>query len=160
MGKNLGFRGWLYFRVGWSTYFAFIFAMINTLVVTYYLAIENYPFLKEIFPSFEIYVIVLAGVGIPILVLTGYSHYRKTKAFRSEIDIWIENNPYQARWLVNSEMTLQLNLKLTQFIIRLSNGEKLSNEELKELIELQKKFSEHVSSRTIDDGKDKQMFPK
>ena len=160
MGKNLGFRGWLYFRVGWSTYFAFIFAMINTLVVTYYLAIENYPFLKEIFPSFEIYVIVLAGVGIPILVLTGYSHYRKTKAFRSEIDIWIENNPYQARWLVNSEMTLQLNLKLTQFIIRLSNGEKLSNEELKELIELQKKFSEHVSSRTIDDGKDKEMFPK
>lgn len=160
MGKNLGFRGWLYFRVGWSTYFAFIFAMINTLVVTYYLAIENYPFLKEIFPSFEIYVIVLAGIGIPILVLTGYSHYRKTKAFRSEIDIWIENNPYQARWLVNSEMTLQLNLKLTQFIIRLSNGEKLSNEELKELIELQKKFSEHVSSRTIDDGKDKQMFPK
>tara|TARA_Y100000741_G_scaffold106127_1_gene79263 strand:- start:1336 stop:1818 length:483 start_codon:yes stop_codon:yes gene_type:complete len=160
VGKNLGFRGWLYFRVGWSTYFAFIFAMINTLVVTYYLAIENYPFLKEIFPSFEIYVIVLAGVGIPILVLTGYSHYRKTKAFRSEIDIWIENNPYQARWLVNSEMTLQLNLKLTQFIIRLSNGEKLSNEELKELIELQKKFSEHVSSRTIDDGKDKQMFPK
>ena len=160
MGKNLGFRGWLYFRVGWSTYFAFIFAMINTLVVTYYLAIENYPFLKENFPSFEIYVIVLAGIGIPILVLTGYSHYRKTKAFRSEIDIWIENNPYQARWLVNSEMTLQLNLKLTQFIIRLSNGEKLSNEELKELIELQKKFSEHVSSRTIDDGKDKQMFPK
>ena len=61
---------------------------------------------------------------------------------------------------VNSEMTLQLNLKLTQFIIRLSNGEKLSNEELKELIELQKKFSEHVSSRTIDDGKDKEMFPK
>ena len=134
MGKNLGFRGWLYFRVGWSTYFAFIFAMINTLVVTYYLAIENYPFLKEIFPSFEIYVIVLAGVGIPILVLTGYSHYRKTKAFRSEIDIWIENNPYQARWLVNSEMTVQLKLKLNQFIIRFSNGEKLSSEELNELI--------------------------
>ena len=57
-------------------------------------------------------------------------------------------------------MTLQLNLKLTQFIIRFSNGEKLSSEELNELIELQKKFSEHVSSRTIDDGKDKEMFPK
>ena len=100
------------------------------------------------------------SIGIPILILTGYSHYKKTKAFRSEVDIWIESNPYQARWLVNSEMTLELNLKLTQFIIRLSNGEKLSSEELKELIELQKKFSEHVSSRTIDDGKDKEMYPK
>ena len=160
MGKNLGFRGWFYFRIGWSTYFAFIFAAINTLTVTYYLAIENYPFLKEIFPSFEQYLLIIVSIGIPILILTGYSHYKKTKAFRSEVDIWIESNPYQARWLVNSEMTLELNLKLTQFIIRLSNGEKLSNEELKELIELQKKFSEHVSSRTIDDGKDKEMFPK
>ena len=44
--------------------------------------------------------------------------------------------------------------------IKFSNGEKLSSEELNELIELQKKFSEHVSSRTIDDGKDKEMFPK
>ena len=160
MGKNLGFRGWFYFRIGWSTYFAFIFAAINTLTVTYYLAIDNYPALKEIFPSFEQYLLIIVSIGITILILTGYSHYKKTKAFRSEVDIWIESNPYQARWLVNSEMTLQLNLKLTQFIIRLSNGEKLSNEELKELIELQKKFSEHVSSRTIDDGKDKAMFPK
>tara|TARA_B110000014_G_C20125186_1_gene598716 strand:+ start:2005 stop:2487 length:483 start_codon:yes stop_codon:yes gene_type:complete len=160
VGKNLGFRGWFYFRIGWSTYFAFIFAAINTLTVTYYLAIDNYPFLKELFPSFEQYLIIIVSIGIPILVLTGYSHYKKTKAFRSEVDIWIESNPYQARWLVNSEMTLQLNLKLTQFIIRFSNGEKLSSEELNELIELQKKFSEHVSSRTIDDGKDKEMFPK
>ena len=128
MGKNLGFRGWFYFRIGWSTYFAFIFAAINTLTVTYYLAIDNYPALKEIFPSFEQYLLIIVSIGIPILILTGYSHYKKTKAFRSEVDIWIESNPYQARWLVNSEMTLQLNLKLTQFIIRLSNGEKLSNE--------------------------------
>ena len=40
--------------MGWGTYFAFIFAAINTLTVTYYLAIENYPVLKAIFPSFEI----------------------------------------------------------------------------------------------------------
>ena len=33
-------------------YFAFIFAAINTLTVTYFLAIENYPALKAVFPSF------------------------------------------------------------------------------------------------------------
>ena len=51
--KNLSFRGWYYFRTGWSTYFAFILAAINTLTVTYFLAIENYPSLKLVFPSFD-----------------------------------------------------------------------------------------------------------
>ena len=43
MKSNLAFRAWFYFRQGWSTYFAFIFAAINTLTVTYYLAIEKIP---------------------------------------------------------------------------------------------------------------------
>ena len=48
---DTGYRGWYYFRNGWSIYFAFIFAAINTLVLTYYLAIERAPFLKDIFPN-------------------------------------------------------------------------------------------------------------
>ena len=46
MSRNRGFRGWYYFRMGWSTYFAFMFAAINTLTVTFYLAIEKYPGLE------------------------------------------------------------------------------------------------------------------
>ena len=56
MGKPKGFRGWYYFRMGWSTYFAFIFAAVNTLTVTYYLAIEKVPTLMSIFPTFIQYV--------------------------------------------------------------------------------------------------------
>ena len=52
MSKNKGFRGWFYFRTGWATYFAFIFAAVNSIIVTYYLAIENLPILKEVFPLF------------------------------------------------------------------------------------------------------------
>ena len=51
--KKLLFRAWFYFRNGWGTYFAFIFAAINTLTVTYFLAIEEYPILNSIFPSFR-----------------------------------------------------------------------------------------------------------
>ena len=58
MTQNPFFRAWYYFRMGWSTYFAFIFAAINTLTVTYFLAIENYPQLLEIFPTFLQYVII------------------------------------------------------------------------------------------------------
>ena len=71
MVKNTSFRAWYYFRMGWSTYFAFIFAAINTLTVTYFLAIENYPVLKEVFPTFTIYTIIAIGVGVPLLIGVG-----------------------------------------------------------------------------------------
>ena len=49
MNKKLFSRLWYYFRTGWSTYFAFIFGALNTLVVTYYLAVEKVPSLLEFF---------------------------------------------------------------------------------------------------------------
>ena len=76
--------------MGWSTYFAFIFAAINTLTVTYYLAIENYPSLKEVFPSFEVYIIIICTTGIPLLTIVGYTHYKRTKARKAEVDILID----------------------------------------------------------------------
>ena len=100
------------------------------------------------------------SIGVPLLAFTGYAHYKRTKAFRAETDIWIESNPYQARWVVNTEMILGLNLKLSEFIIKLSKGEKLKDDQLKELSDLQKKFSDHISSRTLDNKQDKNFFPK
>ena len=84
MRENTQFRIWFYFRMGWSTYFAFIFAAINTLVVTYYLAIEKVPILTDIFPTFIHYVLILSSVLVPFLVLIGWLHYRRTAAYGSE----------------------------------------------------------------------------
>ena len=83
-----------FFREGWSTYFAFIFAALNTMVVTYYLAIENIPVLKEIFPSFYIYLLVTAVFGIPTLIFVGYGHYKRSGAFAAEAAINVESYPY------------------------------------------------------------------
>ena len=158
--KKRGYRGWFYFRIGWNTYFAFVLAAINTLTLTYYLAIDNYPVLKELFPTFEQYILIVVSIGVPLLAFTGYAHYKRTKAFRAETDVWIESNPYQARLLVNTEMILGLNQKLTEFIIKLSKDEELKDDQLKELSDLQKKFSDHVSSRTLDNKQDKNFFPR
>ena len=87
MQRNLAFRAWFYFRNGWSTYFAFIFAAINTLTVTYFLAIEKYPFLNDIFPTFIHYVIIVVSLGVPLLVIIGYIHFKRSSAIRSEADI-------------------------------------------------------------------------
>ena len=154
MGKNKGFRSWYYFRMGWSTYFAFIFAAINTLTVTYYLAIEKIPVLGVVFPSFLQYVLIVSVLGIPILVLIGYAHFKRSKAFQSEVEIMIESNPVSSRNIANSEMNLEINLKLLDIILRFYQNDKISDSELKEIKELHEKLSNFKNTRTIENHKD------
>ena len=151
MSRNVGFRGWFYFRQGWSVYFAFIFAAINTLTVTYFLAIENYPFLKEIFPSFFHYIVIVVTVGIPCLILIGYAHYKRTPSFKAEADIQVEANPHFRRSLINTELMLAMFLEISQLTIKLSNNEKLTDEEVKRLKNLQNEFQEQIKNRVIKD---------
>lgn len=154
--KTLGFRFWYYFRQGWSTYFAFIFAAINTLTVTYFLAIENYPILQQMFPSFVHYVVIISIIGIPLLIGIGYSHYKKTAAFSSEADVLVESNPYHYRvapgW--NQYVVFPLYLSLTNMMIKWSQNQKLTDEEIKEIQEIQKKIDVLIKGgfiRTPDD---------
>jgi amino acid permease len=134
--QNLLFRSWFYFRTGWSTYFAFILAAINTLTVTYFLAIDNYPSLKTIFPSFELYVIIIVSIGIPLLIFIGYVHFKRSKSFRSESDILVESNPYHRRNTVNGEINLRLNLQLISMLLKLSKKESLSEEDSQKITKL------------------------
>jgi len=154
MGKNTGFRSWYYFRMGWSTYFAFVFAAINTLTVTYYLAIEKVPTLEIIFPTFIQYVVIVTGIGVPLLVVVGYIHFKRSKAFKSEVDIVVETNPYGRRSIVNTELLLEINLKLMEFLVRLSKNEKITEQEIKELVDQNKKISEHMEKRSFSNDID------
>ena len=151
MRNNLGFRGWFYFRQGWSVYFAFIFAAVNTLTVTYFLAIDNYPFLKDIFPSFIHYVAVIVLIGIPLLVLVGYAHYKRTASFKAEADIHIEANPHLRRILTNSEFMLSMSLQLSELSMKLMNNEKLTSDEMNNLKQLQIEFQKQIGDRRIRD---------
>jgi hypothetical protein len=160
MANNKVFRSWYYFRMGWSTYFAFIFAAINTLTVTFYLAIEKIPILESIFPSFFHYVLIVSGLGIPILVVIGYAHYKRTKAFQSEVEILIESNPFAARNIANTEMILELNLKSLNILIALNQNKKISDSELKEITDLHEKISNFKNSRTFSNHKDRDYLRK
>ena len=134
--ESIGFRSWYYFRTGWSTYFAFILAAINTLTVTYFLAIDNYPVLKAVFPSFEQYIVIIVSIGVPLLVLIGFVHFKRTQAFKSEVDVLIESNPYQRRNTVNGEINLRLNLKILAMMLKISKKESFSESEIQEIGEL------------------------
>ena len=159
MEKRLGFRGWFYFRQGWSTYFAFLFAAINTLTVTYYLAIESYPVLKEVFPTFLQYVLIISVIGVPLLIGVGYFHYKKTPSFRAEADVFFESNPYWGRVTANSEIMVQINLKLLD-ILQKQIQNKLKVEDISKSEELIKEIKTLIDNRTIENKIDYQIFRK
>ena len=155
MSKNgTFFRFWYYFRTGWSTYFSFILAAINTLTVTYFLAVDNYPFLKIIFPSFEQYVGIIVIMGIPLLVTIGYFHFKRTKAFKSEVDVLIESNPYQKRNTVNSELNLRLNLKIITMLYKISKNESMTKSEMEEVEKLFDEISKLSDERNFSNNLD------
>ncbi len=146
--KNIGYRAWFYFRMGWSTYFAFILAAINTLTVTYFLAIENYPELMAVFPSFEIYILIITSVGIPTLIFVGYSHYKKTNVFKSEVDIIVESNPILRRTTVNADMNLRFSIKLFDLLLKLSKN-KVSEDELNDAKKIQNEIINLIKNRSL-----------
>ena len=148
------FRGWFYFRMGWATYFAFIFAAINTLTVTYFLAIERYPFLTSIFPNFIQYVMIVSVIGIPLLVTVGYVHYKRTKAYKSEADVMVESNPYQRRNIVNITILVSLTMKLNEMMLKMAKNEKLTSKEVEEVEKLQDEIKKFTNERKFSNKKD------
>ena len=154
MKQRRGFRGWFYFRTGWSTYFVFILAAINTLTVTYFLAIDNYPVLKAVFPTFEQYAVIMVSVGIPMLIVVGYFHFKKTLAYKSEMDIYVESNPYLSRNTVNADLSLMLNLKLISLLLKMSTGEKIEKNEIDEIEKLHGNILKLVDERNFKNNLD------
>ncbi len=159
MKQNIGFRGWFYFRQGWTTYFAFVFAAINTMVVTYYLAIENIPILKTVFPTFYLYLAVVASIGVPILILVGYAHQKRTASYKAEADIYYESNPHALRTYNDVEFILQLNLKLTNLLLE----DLKINDDSKEKLELQnlkQEIDDYFKNRKKTKQEDLKLFKK
>ena len=158
--KSPIFSAWFYFRNGWGLYFAFIFAAINTLTVTYYLSIEKIPYLLEVFPNFLHYVGISILIGIPLLVTIGYIHYKRSPAYRSEATIGFETNPFVRRNLINSEINLELNLMILNLLSKLSNNEKLNEDELNKIKKSRNLIDDFINKRTIKNNQDLEYLKK
>ena len=139
---NHTFRLWQYFRVGWATYFGFIFAAVNTIITTYYLAIDNISFLQQIFPTFGHYIISVILIGIPALIGVGYIHTKRTSAYREEAKIQTESNPHAVRGLENKEMMLLVIYKINKLLIKKINKIKFTEKEFQEMVILKQKIQQ------------------
>lgn len=140
--KGLPFRAWYYFRTGYVTYLAFIVTSLNTMVTVYYLAIRNVPDLDFIFPSFTVWVLFVVTAVTPLGVLLGWLHLKRSPAYRSELEVGVEANPYYYKlppgyW---KEALAPVMLELLRLNIKVLNKETLTDQEMKSLVELQKKM--------------------
>lgn len=148
MPKKSGFRAWFYFRIGWGTYFTFIFTAINSLIVTYYLAVEKISILEQIFPSIIHYAIIVISVLIPILTITGYIYFKKSSQFSSETDITFESNPHWNRILVNTDISLLTHSVILEYLIK-KNSQQYTLDDLKQFNKFKNELENHAKRRTI-----------
>jgi len=148
--KKLLFRSWFYFRTGWSTYFAFILGAVNTLTVTYYLAIDKAPNLKALFPSFTYYGSIITLIAVPILTLIGYIHFKKSGSYKAEADIGFESNPHFRRMIQNSEILIPLYVELLDLLTKISQNEKLTSDEITKIAKIKEDLSHYSTKKTLN----------
>jgi hypothetical protein len=137
-----------------------LFAAINTIVVTYFLAIERIPTLKEVFPSFLLYFVFVTGIGIPVLIGAGYLHFKKSGAFSSETDIAIESNPYSYKlppgfW---KDVFAPSYLVMIQLLLKIQKNEKLTDDEIKKIEDIQKNLDILIKGGSIGNPKVKHSY--
>ena len=105
------------------------------------------------FPSFAHYVLILIGIGVPILITVGYLHYKRSPAYSSEAGIMLSANPYTRRALINSELNVELNIKISKILVKISNKEDTKKEML-ELKTIHDKINDFVNERKFSNNKD------
>ena len=119
------------------------------MVTTYYLAIEKSPFMKEIFPSFTLYILTLSSIAIPILILIGYLHVKRSKAYQAEIDIQYEVNPYVKKVISNTDEILRQQYMLSNVLIRLAKNEKLTEKEFDYINQINNKLEDYLNNTSF-----------
>ena len=123
--RRLLFRAWYYFRVGYSTYLTFLLGFVSTIITVYYLAINNISFLKVVFPSFWIFSILAITVGVPLAIFSGYFHFKRSRAYSSEVDIAVEANPWYYKMTPGREKDIGVPFTIASIDLTLAMAKKL-----------------------------------
>ena len=98
--------------------------------------------------------LIITIIGVPLLVVVGYVHYKRTLAYRAEVDVGLESNPYQLRNVVNNAINIELALRMFEMILKLSKNQKLTDKDLKNIDSKLKEVSDFVDKRRFLDSSD------
>ena len=128
--------------MGYATYLTFLLGYISTLITVYYLAIKNIPELLNIFPKFVPFAVLSTMIGVPLSIVIGWLHLKRSAAFSAEADIGIEANPYYYKLIPGKEeVYAPLYLELLVQLKRLAKVQGLmSPEEISRIEDLERKL--------------------
>jgi len=147
--RGFAFRSWFYFRTGYGLYIALTLGLVNVLTTTYYLI----PAVETFFPDFITYIIFSIVVGLPVTVGIGYLHYKKTQAYGAEMDISVESNPYYFKLAPGlwRDALGPIYLETLRLAMKTAKGEKVTEEDMKRLKEIEEKMEELNKGKRIDE---------
>lgn len=147
MGKQRrGLRLFFYFRQGYGIYLALLIGVANVFTSTYFLAVERIPFIKSVFPTFEVYVITLILIGLPVISIFGWFHYKKAGTYSAELSIAQQNHVYNYKWLpgYHKEVFSHAYLAIFRATLKRVKSEKLSDEEIENMKNIEKKLQDLI----------------
>jgi hypothetical protein len=104
------FRAWFYFRQGYNLYLAFLIGFASNIVVLFRLGVEPNKPLLSIFPTLGIFTAVGLLVAIPVGILTGLYHMKRTGAYAADASVATEANPYVYKVIPGKEKEVFLPL--------------------------------------------------
>ena len=149
--KRRGFRTLFYFRMGYAAYLIMLLGAVNVLTSTYFLAIEEVPFIKEVFPTFEMYVITAALVAIPAVTAVGYAHYKRIGAHSAEMAISTQNNIFNYKFQpgFNPEVFGPAYKMILRSVLKRSVSERLTDEEIGEINRLRERLRHLIDGGSV-----------
>lgn len=145
--QNLLFKIWYYFRAGYSFYFAVAVSGLNALMILYFVVgdPDKVEWIRELFPHFLWFVLFAVVVGAPILIATGWFHYKR-QAYKSETSILFENNPYMFKLIGHQKIAFEV---FNEFVNELIENEPLDSERLLRLNKLRTTINRLLDGGTL-----------
>lgn len=146
-----GFRTLYYFRTGYAAYLIMLLGAVNVLTSTYFLAIEEIPFIGKIFPTFEIYVVTAVLVAIPAVTVVGYVHYKRIGAHSAASAVHTQNNIFNYKFQpgFTREVFGPAYKMILRSVLKRSISEKLTDEEIAEIDRLRERLQHLIDGGSV-----------
>jgi hypothetical protein len=145
------FRAWFYFRQGYNLYLAFLIGFASNIVVLFRLGVEPNKSLLGIFPSLGIFTAVGLLVAIPVGILAGLYHMKRTGAYAADASVATEANPYVYKTIgKEKEVFLPLWILTARGLAKLlERDETMSVNDRKELTEILNKANALLEGQSV-----------
>lgn len=140
-----------YFRTGYATYLALVIGAVNVLTSTYFLAVDSVPFIKEVFPTFEMYVLAAILAAVPVVTVTGYVHFKRVGAHSASAAITAQNNIFNYKLPpgFNLEVFGPAYKAILRSVFKRARAEKFTEDEIREIDQLRKSLKHLIDGGSV-----------